>query len=98
MNLDAFTGKRFSLWMTDENDDSVVYGGWTATRSGETLLLERPGGHLVLESGWLDRITPVNDDETRRILLDADFFVRLSVGPNPSEDDTDLPTGMRWPE
>ena len=83
--------------MTDEHEDSVVCGGWTASRSGETLLLERPGGHLELELGWMDRITPVSDDETRTILLDADFFLRLSVGPNPSEDGTDLPTGMRWP-
>jgi len=52
---------------------------------------------LELELGWMDRITPVSDDETRTILLDADFFLRLSVGPNPSEDGTDLPTGMRWP-
>ena len=98
MDLDGFAGKRFSLWLTDENDDSVVYGGWTASRSGETLVLERPGGRLDLELEWLARITPVHDDETRRILLDADYFLRLNVGPNPSEGDTDLPTGMRWPD
>ena len=97
MDLSAYIGKRFTLWLTEENDDSVVYGGWVATKDGDALVLERPGGRLEVETDWLDRIRPIEDEETRRILLNGDFFLRLNVGPNPEETNTDIQTGMRWP-
>ena len=97
MDLDRYIGKQFTLLLTDEEGEVVAYGGWTASLSGETLLLERPGDKMKLEPDWLQRIQPISDDQSRKLLLGADFVIRLSVGPNPREEDTDIPTGMRWP-
>jgi hypothetical protein len=98
MDLDRYAGKRFGLVLTDENDDTVVFGDWVASISGQTLLLTRPGGEMRLESEWLERIRPLDTPESREIIPDADYWLPLKVGPNPQEEETDIPTGMTWPK
>ena len=95
--LGAYVGKRFTLWLTDENDEASVHGSWTAELCEKSLALIRPGGRLVLEEEWLLRIRPVPDEESRAILLGADYFLRLTVGSLPDGEGQFQSTGMRWP-
>jgi hypothetical protein len=97
MDLAAYVGKRFALVLTDENEETVAYSGWIASRAEQTLHLERIGGSITLEIEWLGRIRSVDTEESKAILPETDFWIPLRVGPNPLEEDTDLPTGMKWP-
>jgi hypothetical protein len=97
MELQQYIDKRFTLWLMDENDDSVLFGDWVASQDGETLLLQRGDGRLKLDPDWLSRIRPVKA-EVRGQLLNADFFVVLTVGMLPESFEGAIPTGMRWPE
>ncbi len=97
MELEQYIDKRFTLWLMDEKDESVLFGDWVASQDGETLLLQRTDGRLRLEPDWLLRIRPVNA-EVRAELLGAEFFLVLTVGTLPDTVDGGLPTGMRWPK
>lgn len=98
LDLTPYLGKRFTLWLTDDKEESVVYAGWTASLCGETLLLERQGGELELQSDWLERIQPVPQGDSRRILQDGDYFLRLFVGRAADSDIDFKETGMKWPQ
>jgi hypothetical protein len=100
MNTADLDGKSFALWLTDEADESVVFSG-TARWDGSTLLLERAQKPpFEIRSEWHERIQLITDEETRRILLGADYFLRLQVGNLAQEAPTGEyePTGLKWPE
>jgi len=100
MNLAELNGKPFTLWLTDEQDESAVFSG-VARWDGAKLFLDRsPRPQFEIRSEWQDRIQPVMNEEARKILLGADYFIRLRVGSLP--DDTVSNeyerTGLKWPE
>jgi hypothetical protein len=98
MDLENYIGKRIGLVLTDENDESIAYTGWIASKVGDTLLLKRPGGELLLDVDWIQRIRPLDTPELASIVPNSDYWLPLKVGPNPSEEHTDIATGMKWPD
>jgi hypothetical protein len=93
-------GKPFTLWLTNDRDESAVFSG-VARWDGSKLVLDRsPKPPFEIRSEWHERIRPVENGEERTILLGADYFLRLYVGSLP---DGSAPmeyelTGLRWPE
>ena len=98
MDFQALNGKRFTVWLTDEKDDSVVFSGilhW----DGHMLLLDRgKKPSFEIREEWYERIKPV-PDSVKEILLDAESFLRLFVGSLPPGEDTSKlqETGLQWP-
>jgi len=100
MNPAELDGKPFTLWLTDEGKESAVFSG-IARWNGSKLVLDRsPKPPFEIRSEWHERIQPVATEETRKILLGADHFLRLWVGsllngvvPTDYEQ-----TGLRWPK
>ena len=68
---------------------------------GSTLLLDRePKPTFEIRPEWYERIQSVTNEEVRRILRGADYFLRLYVGDVPGEakpGDFEQ-TGLKWPE
>jgi hypothetical protein len=42
-------------------------------------------------------VKPVPDD-VRDILLNAEYFINMSIGPLPEDEETYIPTGLKWPD
>ena len=100
VNLAQLNGKPFTLWLTDEADDSAVFSG-VARWTGSILLLERgTKPPFEIRPEWYERVQPVTNEEARRILLGADYFLRLYIGNLSAGSDLDEyePTGLKWPE
>jgi hypothetical protein len=100
MNPAELDGKLFTLWLTDNNDESAVFSG-TARWNGSTLQLERkPNPPFEIHPEWHERIQAVTNKEARKILLGADYFLRLYVGDVPKEATPGeyALTGLKWPK
>ena len=100
MNPAELDGKPFTLWLTDDCDESAVFSG-VARWDGSKLVLDRsPKPQFELRSEWHERIQPVANEEARKILLGADYFLRLYVGslPDGSAPTEHEQTGLKWPE
>lgn len=97
MDIQQYEGKRFTLWLVDEAEESVVYGGWIASSFENTILLQRGEDKFELQEDWLERIRAVRGKETQEILLGADFFLQLRVSSLADGEDTGIPTGVKWP-
>ncbi len=96
--------KTVALIMTSKDekgqDDWVVVKGMVKRIGKSTYFIpegKRKGFPIPEDS--LDRMTPTNC-ETRKILLDADISLSLTVGPKPKGVDVDefVPTGLKWPK
>jgi hypothetical protein len=100
MNIPELDGKPFTLWLTDEDDESCIYSG-TARWDGSTLLLERGAKpRFEIRAEWYGRIQAVMGEEARKILLGADYFLHLRLGDVPAlagPDDFEH-TGLKWIE
>ena len=100
MNLAELDGKPFTVWLTDDHDESAVFSG-VARWDGSKLVLDRsPKPLFEVRSEWYECIQPVTTEEARKILLGADYVLRLYVGtlpdgPVPPEY---KPLGLKWPE
>jgi hypothetical protein len=100
MNLAELNGKPFTLWLTDEDEESAIFSG-VARWDGSTLLLERsPKSPFEIRSEWHERIQPVTNEKAREILLGADYFLRLHVGklPDGTASNEYEQTGLKWPD
>jgi hypothetical protein len=100
VNLAELNGKPFTLWLTDSNDESAVFSG-TARWDGSTLQVERePKPPFEIRPEWHGRIQVVTNEEARKILLGADYFLRLYVGdvPQGATAGEYARTGLKWPE
>jgi hypothetical protein len=96
-------GKRFSLLLMGETADGAER---CAVLSGT--LMQAPSG-LILDRGintpidirpeWIERIRPVGAD-VKDILLGAEFYLPLSVGPIPEGASMEgyEKIGLKWPE
>jgi hypothetical protein len=100
MNLAELSGKPFTFWLTDENEESAIFSG-IARWDGSTLLLDRsPKSPFEIRSEWHERIQPATNEKAREILLGADYFLRLHVGklPDGTASNECVQTGLKWPE
>lgn len=100
MDITDLDGKPFSLWLTDEAEESAVYPG-VARWHGSTLFIERTSQRpFEIRAEWYERIQTVTSEEARKILLGADYFLRLYVGNIPIEADADgyEQTDLKWPD
>lgn len=80
MNLAELNGKPFTLWLTDEANESAVFSG-VARWDGSKLFLDRsPKPPFEIRSEWEERIQPVTTDEVRRILLGLITFFGFTLG------------------
>ena len=92
------SGSHYGSLMTPMN---LPYSLATMHWDGSTLNMDRAAQSafdVLLE--WHNRIKPVPNEETGRILLDSDYYLRLRVGALPKDvDDSEYEgTGLRWPE
>jgi hypothetical protein len=92
-------GKVIALVLTDSEEESAVFYG-IASWDGERLLLKRTGDKpdFEIREEWRERIRPVPQGEAKRILDNADFMLRLSVGLLPGQKGQFEETGLKWPE
>jgi hypothetical protein len=100
MHVAELDGKPFTLWLTDTHDESVVFFG-IARWDGSRLLLERqPKPSFEIRPEWYERIQPMNDEQSRKILLGANYFLRLYVGDLPEGTSVGEfeQTGLKWPK
>jgi hypothetical protein len=79
MELAEYAGKRFTLVLTDAQDESTAFAGWTAFLSGEELLLQRPDSVLSVEPAWVPRIRAIDSERLQGLLPDADFYLPLLI-------------------
>lgn len=101
MDLNELNGKSFTLWLTDESNESAVYGRWVARAHQAGLVLERGADEsFEVQQEWQDRIQKVESDEVRKILMGADSFLRLWVGKLPDDTNSSffVKTGLKWPD
>jgi len=100
MNIAELDGKPFALWLTDENDESVIFSGTTRWRGSKLLLERAPKPTVEIRTEWHERIQIVTNEESRRILLGADYFLRLYVGclPRGADEKEYEQIALKWPE
>ena len=80
MNIADLDGKTFTLWLTNESNESAVFPG--VARCNESALviegaLNRP---FVVRPEWYEQIQTVKNEEARYILKGAEYFLRLYIG------------------
>ena len=100
MNPAELDGKPFTLWLTNDRDESAVFSG-VARWNGSNLFLDRsPKPQFEIRSEWHERIQPVTNEKAQKILLGAAYFLRLYVGslPDGSGPTEYELTGLKWPE
>jgi hypothetical protein len=86
LNLQELNGKSLALLLAGEDEDWSVLRG-VVLQEGEVLLLDHSAGQAFhIQPEWLDRIKPTPPDLSD-ILMNADFFLPLSVGALPEDAD-----------
>lgn len=87
MNSQELNGKSLALLLAGEDEDWSVLRG-TVRQQGDVVLLDHSAGGepFHIQPEWLDRIQPIPEDLSD-ILMNADFFLPLSVGTLPEGDD-----------
>ena len=83
MNIVELDGRKFGLWLTDKNSESAVFSGAIRWDGSALRLVRDPKPAFEIQPKWYERIQAVTNDEVRRILLGADYFLRLNVGDVP---------------
>ena len=81
-------------------EEAAAFAGTLRVRSGGAVLDRGPNHPAVeLPVEWLERLQ-CTGPETRRMLLDADFVIRLRMGDLPPDHEALglWPTGLRWPD
>ena len=63
MNPAELNGKPFTLWLTDDRDESAVFSGVARWDGSKLVLSPRP--QFDIRSEWHERIKPVANDEAR---------------------------------
>lgn len=102
MDLSGLHGKRIAVLLNGQDEageeEWAVLAG-RAVWDGEKLRVDRGSGRKPFPAPYhaLDRLKPVQD-EVREILLDADFWLPLFVGPLPEDADQGEyeSTGLNW--
>lgn len=96
-------GKPFAVLLMGETaegeDDWAVFSG-TLEQNALGLYLDRGAKpSFEIHPEWVERIRPVGSD-VKDILLDAEHYLSLSVGPIPEGESTEsyVGTGLKWPE
>lgn len=97
---DNLVGKEVALLLMGQGpegeDDWSVFRTTVGQRDGQ-LFLRYEMGTLELSDDWASRVRPVADD-TRGILLGADYFLPLTVGNVSQEEAAAMErTGLKWP-
>ena len=95
VNYQKLIGNSLALILAGEDEDWSVLRG-NVRQEGNAMLLEHGLGEqpFVIQPEWLDRIKPTPADLSE-ILMNADFFLLLSVGAldaDPTEYDQ---TGLK---
>jgi len=98
MDISEIDGKPFTLWLTDEADESVVYSGIVRLKASGLFLERDQQSPFEIRSEWYERIQTVTSEEVRKILLGADSFLHLLVGNLPDESGSEgyELTGLKW--
>jgi hypothetical protein len=98
VDLAELNGKRIALVLTDEQDESAVFTG-TAHWDGNHLFMLRknPNKTFEIHDEWYSKIRPT-PEASKKDLLDAEFFFRLSVGDmaGGSNEAGLQKTGLKW--
>lgn len=80
-------------------DDWAIFSG-TLKQNSTGLFLDRgTKAPFEIRAEWIDHIKPV-DSEVKDILLDAEYYLPLSVGSIPEGESTEsyIDTGLKWPK
>ncbi len=87
MNSQELNGKTLALLFAGKDGDWSVLRG-TVHQQGDVVMLDHSasGEPFHIQPEWLDRIKPIPEDLSD-ILMNADFFLSLSVGTLPERSD-----------
>jgi hypothetical protein len=104
MNLEKLTGKKFALVAMGEDEsgkkEGVVFTGIARWIKGH-LYFDHSSKHkpFQLPDDVLHRVKPT-PKEFKDILLDAEFYIIMSIGSLPDDADPSeyVQTGLKWPE
>ena len=104
MHYEDIVGKSIALMMKSKDsrgaDDWAVVKGVVSKRGRDLFFVwdGKPDG-FPLPDDALERMKPTEPD-TKDILLDADVYLSLTVGPKPdgAAGEGFIPTGIKWPE
>jgi hypothetical protein len=104
VDITRLHGKRLTLLLTgtkeNGDDDWAVFGGVASLEAG-VVFMDRGEGkpRLEIREEWLGRIRIV-EPESRETLLDADYYLPLTIGKLASDEDGACfdSTGLKWPE
>jgi hypothetical protein len=104
VDINNLDGKRLTLLLMgtkeDGDDDWAVFGGIASLEAG-VLYMDRGEGkpRIKIREEWLGRIRMV-EPESRETLLDADYYLPLTIGNLPPDEDGAGfdSTGLKWPD
>ena len=103
MDLTTIDGRPFALLLMRRTpagaDDWAVFPGIARIQDNVMYVDRSPRPRFEIRPEWFERIRLVEPSE-RDILQGADYYLPLSVGDVPADEDASdfLRTGLRWPE
>lgn len=86
------------IWNQGKEDDVHVYlGQLNKTDVGLIFKNEEKGWTVPIDESKLEKIRIVTDD-IKLMLLNADFYLNLTIGDMVNNEGNYIPTGMKWHE
>lgn len=98
MNVNELKDKLIALvvWNVDKEDDVHVYVGTLISQGTDYIFKnEKKGWTVPIQADKVDSIKKVNDD-LKETLLNADYFINLTISDMVDNDGEFIPTGMKW--
>jgi hypothetical protein len=100
MELKDIENKLIALvvWNLDKKGDVHVYVGQLTKPATDWIFRnEKRGWTVPIHNDKIEKIKKVTDD-LKQTLLNADYFINLTIGDLVDDDGQFVPTGMKWHE
>jgi hypothetical protein len=103
LNRSNLIGKPFAVLLMGETaeglDDWAVFSGTLSENLSGMFLDRGTQPPFEIRAEWNERIKPVSP-AISEILLGAEYFLPLTVGPLPEGESTEsyVATGLKWPK
>lgn len=98
MDLNNLKDKIIALvvWNVDKKDDVHVYVGSLISQGTEYIFKnEKKGWTVPIQADKVDDIKKVPDN-LKPTLLNADYFINLTIGDMVDNQGDFIPTGLKW--
>jgi hypothetical protein len=98
MDINDLKDKQIALvvWNLDKEDDAHVYVGSLISYGTDYIFKnEKKGWTVPIQADKVDNIKKVTGD-LKPTLLNADYFINLTIGDLVDNQGEFIPTGMKW--